>query len=123
MKIAILGASKDKFKYGNIILRDLIKKGYSVYPVNPNENEIENIKVFNSIEELPEDTEVAVLVLPPLIGLKEIKKAVDKKIKKFYLQPGTVSKDITDYLDKHPEVKYKKGCVMVDTSLRNRIEF
>ena len=39
--IALIGSSNDPRKYGNKILLDLTKKGYTVYPVNKKEKEIE----------------------------------------------------------------------------------
>ncbi len=40
-RIALVGASKNPAKYGNIILKDLLSKGFEVLPVNPNYDEIE----------------------------------------------------------------------------------
>ena len=34
-RIAVVGASNDPEKYGNIIVRNLAAKGYTVLPVNP----------------------------------------------------------------------------------------
>ncbi|MCX7795383.1 MAG: CoA-binding protein, partial [bacterium] len=34
-KIAIVGATIDQKKFGNIVLKDLLKKGFQVIPVNP----------------------------------------------------------------------------------------
>ncbi|PHJ12594.1 CoA-binding protein, partial [Fervidobacterium sp. SC_NGM5_G05] len=35
-KIAIIGATTNPNKFGNIVLKDLRKKGFEVYPVSPN---------------------------------------------------------------------------------------
>ncbi|HOH29832.1 MAG TPA: CoA-binding protein, partial [Candidatus Hydrogenedentes bacterium] len=39
--IAIVGASRDRTKYGNKAVRAFIQGGWTVYPVNRRENEIE----------------------------------------------------------------------------------
>ena len=44
--IALIGSSNDPRKYGNKILLDLTKKGYTVYPVNKKEKEIEGLKAY-----------------------------------------------------------------------------
>jgi predicted CoA-binding protein len=41
MKIVVIGASNDSEKFGNIIVKDLLKKGHTVVPVNPKEQNIE----------------------------------------------------------------------------------
>ncbi len=35
-KIAVIGASRSNKKYGNMLYMELVKKGYEVFPVNPN---------------------------------------------------------------------------------------
>jgi predicted CoA-binding protein len=49
--VAIIGASNDRRKYGNKAVRAYLQQGYSVYPVNPNELQIENLPVFKSIRD------------------------------------------------------------------------
>ena len=43
-RIAVVGASNDPAKYGNVIVRNLHGKGYAVLPVNPKEREIADRK-------------------------------------------------------------------------------
>ena len=65
--ITFIGASKDPMKWGFIILTNLINGGFEgkIYPVNPRESEILNLKVYHSIDEVPEVTDLAVIVTPP----------------------------------------------------------
>ncbi|AAL80867.1 hypothetical protein PFDSM3638_03710 [Pyrococcus furiosus DSM 3638] len=65
-KIALVGAIPE---YRNIILKDLLRKGFEVLPVNPKYDEIEGIKCYKSVKELPRDVDVIVFVVPPKIGL------------------------------------------------------
>ena len=37
--IAVAGVSRKKQKFGNAIYKELTKRGYNVYPVNPNLDE------------------------------------------------------------------------------------
>ena len=39
--IAVVGATDDPSKYGNVIYRDLKKKGFVVHPVNPNRSQVD----------------------------------------------------------------------------------
>jgi len=51
--IAIIGASKDRNKYGNKCVRAYIQGGYEVYPVNPHANDIEGLRVYRKLSEVP----------------------------------------------------------------------
>lgn len=56
-KIAVVGASRNPRKYGNIIYRRLKEKGYHAIPINPFADEIDGDKCTSSIAELnPQDT-------------------------------------------------------------------
>ncbi len=88
-RIALVGASKNPTKYGNIILKDLLGKGFEVLPVNPNYDEIEGLKCYRSVGgELPKDVDVIVFVVPPKVGLQVAKEAVEVGFKKLWFQPG-----------------------------------
>ncbi|WP_448516179.1 CoA-binding protein [Pseudothermotoga sp.] len=115
-KIAVVGASEDRSKYGNKIVRDLLSKGFSVYPVNPKSESIEGVKCYRDIEELPRDVELIVFVVPPEVGIQVADKAIKLGFKRLWFQPGAGSKQIED-LVKNNGVEYSIGrCIMVETS-------
>ena len=51
--VVIIGASSDRSKFGNKSVRAHAQTGYTVYPVNPKGGEIEGLKVYRSLAELP----------------------------------------------------------------------
>ncbi len=101
MKIAIIGASKDRMKFGNKAVRAYKQKDHVVFPINPHEKEIEGLICYGTVLEIPLDVDVASIYLPPEIGLKVIEDIVKKGIKKVYLNPGSESKDIIKKLKKN----------------------
>jgi len=115
-KIAVVGASKNPRKYGNIIVKDLKSKGFEVYPVNPKYDEIEGLKCYKSVKDLPKDVDVIVFVLPPQIGLQVAKEAIDAGFKRLWFQPGAESEEIKEFLSqKNVEYSFNR-CIMVETS-------
>ena len=115
-KIAIVGASKDPKKYGNIILKDLASKGFEVYPINPKYEEIDGIKCYKSVKELPKEIDVIVFVLPPKIGLQVAKEAIEAGFRRLWFQPGAESEEIRKFLENN-NVEYSfDRCIMVETS-------
>ncbi|MGB9789988.1 MAG: CoA-binding protein [Thermotoga caldifontis] len=118
-KIAIVGASEDRRKYGNKIVRDLLSKGFEVYPVNLRSETIEGIRCYRDVEELPKDIDLIVFVVPPEIGIQVAEKAIKMGFKRLWFQPGAGSKQIED-LVKNNGVEYSIGrCIMIETSYRN----
>ena len=64
--VAVVGASNNPKKFGNIILRNILESGFRgrVYPVNPKERVIEGLDCVDSIPNLKEAVDVAVIVIP-----------------------------------------------------------
>ena len=63
--IVVIGGSNNTHKPGGAIVRNLINGGFvgTLRIVNPKEDEVQGIKVFHDITELP-PTEMAILVIP-----------------------------------------------------------
>lgn len=115
-KIALVGATRNPEKFGYIILKDLTKKGFELFPVSPNYDEIDGIKVYKNIEELPSDVELIVFVVPPHIGLGELKKAYNKGFRRFWFQPGAESQEIIEYSKTLNDAEFSFiKCIMVMT--------
>ena len=69
VKIALVGASNDKSKFGNRIYRDLKNKGYNVVPINPKDEKIEGDKAYTSIEMMEDLPDIVNFVVPPPIAM------------------------------------------------------
>ncbi|MEQ8193161.1 MAG: acetate--CoA ligase family protein [Rhodospirillales bacterium] len=65
--VAVVGASPEATSVRGRALGNLINSGYAgkIYPINPSHEEILGLKVYPSIESLPEPVDVAVIVIPP----------------------------------------------------------
>ncbi len=122
--IVLIGASANKSKYGNIILNDLLSKGYIVFPVHPALENIDGLKVFKTPEEISEDIDLFVFVIPSLAGLEVTKRLYSKGHRKFWYQPGAESNEISEFLKGDPLVKFSTiSCIMVKTSEEGDLVF
>ena len=54
-KLAIVGVSRNKKKFGYLVFRDLKARGYEVCPVNPNTDKINGDLCYKSVKDLPAD--------------------------------------------------------------------
>lgn len=116
--VALVGASNDSTKYGNIIFKDLKSKGYTIYPVNPKATSVEGVTAIHSLAEIKEKTDVELLiyVIPPKMTLESLQIAKDLGYKKVWLQPGAADAAVAEFLDTY-NLQYIIGaCVMVESN-------
>ncbi len=115
VKIALIGATNDSTKYGNIIYRDLKNKNYSIYGINPKATTIDGDRAYHTIEELGFIPDILNIVIPPSIALPLIKNAIQSGYDNFWLQPGAESEEIITLLEESGKNFLAHACVMVET--------
>jgi len=98
--IAILGASKERSKFGNKCVRAYSDAGYKIFPINLKEKEIEGLKCYKSVLDVPGNIDIASVYILPAIGLKVADEIIKKGIGKVYLNPGSESERIISKLHK-----------------------
>lgn len=64
--VAVVGASNDTAKIGHAVLRNLLDAGFAgpLYPVNPAVRHVAGVPAHASIEDIPDDVDLAVLAVP-----------------------------------------------------------
>ncbi|GHE08075.1 bifunctional acetate--CoA ligase family protein/GNAT family N-acetyltransferase [Klenkia taihuensis] len=64
--VAVVGASNDTAKIGHAVLRNLLDAGFAgpIYPVNPAVRHVAGVPAHASIEDIPDDVDLAVLAVP-----------------------------------------------------------
>jgi len=89
--VAVIGASSDRRKFGNRAVRAFVRQGYTVIPINPHEAEIEGLKVYQSILDVPGPVDMASFYLPPDVGEQVIEDVAKKGVAEVWLNPGSES--------------------------------
>ncbi|HEY6214723.1 MAG TPA: CoA-binding protein [Vicinamibacterales bacterium] len=89
--VAVIGASNDRRKFGNRALRAFREQGNTVIPINPHETEVEGIKTYRSVLDVPGTIDMATFYVPPDIGEQVIEDIAQKKIPEVWLNPGAES--------------------------------
>ncbi|MCX7858264.1 MAG: acetate--CoA ligase family protein [Deltaproteobacteria bacterium] len=91
--IAVIGASNTEGKLGWNVFHNLLTHGYKgrLYPVNPNSKEIQGVKSFSSISDVPEKVDVAVLLVPADQTLQTIDECTRLGIKHFVIESAGFS--------------------------------
>ena len=96
---AVAGASKNRAKYGNKVLRCYQQHGREVYAVNPHEREIEGAACFASVSALPSDVAALSVITPPAVTERIVREAAQRGIGKLWMQPGAESAEAIDLAD------------------------
>src|SRR5712672_3165530 len=89
--VAVIGASNDRHKFGNRAVRAFRQQGYTVVPINPHEAEVEGLKSYASVLDVPGTIDMASIYLPPEIGEQVIDDIARKGIPEVWLNPGAES--------------------------------
>lgn len=89
----VVGASANRHKYGNKILRCYQQHGKTVVPVNPSEAEIEGVACAAKIGDLPAEVESISMITPPAVTAQLVPLAIEKGIKNIWMQPGAEHPD------------------------------
>jgi len=112
-KIAVVGVSRDRNKFGNIAYRNLRDKGYHVLAVNPNIDRVEGEPCYPSLAALPEAVGGVVIVVPPRETEKVVREAEAAGIRRVWLQPGAESPGAIAFCESHGLAVVHGECIMM----------
>ena len=116
---AVVGSFRNESKYAYKILKDLIKKGHEVFPVNPNLSEVEGRKCYKKLADIPSKVDVVDIVTPPPVTEKIVRECLENSIKRVWLQPGAESEDAVRFCrDNGIDVVYGI-CLMLESEYRS----
>ena len=88
---AVVGASQNRSKYGNKVLRAYLQAGRRVYAVNPNVDEVEGQPCYPDLASLPEPVHGVSIVTPPAVTEKVVEQAAAAGVRHLWMQPGAES--------------------------------
>ncbi|HNQ23426.1 MAG TPA: CoA-binding protein [Phycisphaerae bacterium] len=92
--VAVVGASADRAKYSNKSVRAHLQEGWDVYPVNPKGGQIEGLRGWASLAEIPVRPDRVTLYLPPAAGIKLLPQIARAKPGEFFVNPGAESEEL-----------------------------
>lgn len=73
--VAVIGASDTPGKVGYIIVSNMISGGYKgkIYPVNPKSGEIQGLKAYKNIKDIPEKVDLVIMSIPAAFVNESVK--------------------------------------------------
>ena len=90
-RFAVVGASTDREKYGNKVLRVYQQNKLEVVPINPKADEVEGLKAYPDLASVPGEIDGVSIITPPKVTEHVVAEAVKRGIKNIWMQPGAES--------------------------------
>ncbi|MBI1754180.1 MAG: CoA-binding protein [Acidobacteria bacterium] len=88
---AVVGASADRAKFGNKVLRCYQQHGKEVYPINPKAPEVEGLRAYPSLAALPVKVPCVSVITPPAATEQVVREAAAAGARHIWMQPGAES--------------------------------
>ena len=88
---AVAGASQDRRKYGNKVLRAYLQRNRAVHPINPNAEMVEGLVAFSDLAAVSETVHGVSIVTPPRVTEQIVMQAAELGIRHLWMQPGSDS--------------------------------
>jgi len=117
-RIAVTGVSRSPQNHGsNVVYQRLKERGYEVFPVNPNTDEVEGDKSFPSLRSIPDSVEAVVIGTRPERALDTMRECEELGIKQVWMHrafgTGSVSKEAAEFGRQHGLTVIDGGCPLM----------
>ena len=100
MRVAVIGASEDRAKFGNKAVRALRHAGHEVVPINPRcaraADRIEGLRAYGSVVDVPGAVDVATLYVHPAVGEEVLREIAAKGVAELWVNPGAESDSLLE---------------------------
>jgi uncharacterized protein len=110
---AVVGASDDRSKFGNICFRALKRHGKNAIPVNKKATEVEGETAYPTLADVPEHVDRVLIVVPPVQGEAVVREADEAGIDSVWFQPGAESVAALAYCEAHGMVAISGRCILM----------
>lgn len=92
--VAVIGASRNRMKFGNRALRAYERQGFTVIAINPNESEVEGHQTYASVLDVPGPIDMATVYVPPRHGVRIMEQLAQKGVPEVWLNPGADAPEV-----------------------------
>jgi len=112
-KIAIAGVSRNPKKFGGSVFRELKEKGFELFPINQNADEIQGIKCYKSVSDLPEDVKHLFIVTPKASTADVAGEAISKGMNMIWIQQYSDTPEAVEAIQQAGIPLIHKKCILM----------
>ena len=123
-KLAIVGASRNPKKFGRVVYDTLKQKGFKVYGVNPNSENLNGDICYKNIASLPAEVDRIYIVTPPEKTAENVRLALDKGFRNIWIQQRSDTGEALDMVkDKDVNLIYNQCILMYASPVKGAHKF
>lgn len=111
--LAVVGVSRKGQKFGNMAFRELKKKEYQVFAVNPNAEEIEGERCYPGLKALPKEVGGVLIVVPPEQTEQVVRDAAEAGIRRVWMQQGAESESAIRFCEEEGISAVHGECILM----------
>ena len=112
-QLAIAGVSRNSKKFGRQVYEHLKERGFRLYPVNPNMEELDGEVCYKSIHDLPGEVDRIYIVTPPGQAAGSVKQSLDRGIRNIWIQRRSDTSEALELLkDQDVDLIHNK-CILM----------
>ena len=113
-RIAVTGVSREADHGGNVVYKRLRERGYEVFPVNPNADEVEGDACYHDLRSIPGGVEGVVIATKPEVADETMRECAELGIERVWMHRGpgrgSVSEAAASYGREHGIAVIDGGC-------------
>ena len=114
-RVAVTGVSREAGDHGsNVVYQRLRDRGYEVFPINPNADEVEGDRAYHGLAEIPGGVDAVVIATRPERAEETMRECIELGIRQVWMHRGpgggSVSKTAADLGRSHGIVVIDGGC-------------
>ena len=117
-RVAVTGVSRTPANHGsNVVYKRLRERGYEVFAVNPNADQVEGDRCYPDLRSIPGGVEVVVIATRPETAESTMRECAELGIKHVWMHrlmgAGSVSQAATEYGRQHGITVIDGGCPLM----------
>ncbi len=112
-RVAVAGVSRDPKKFGHLVFKQLKEKGFEVYPINPESDQIGGVQCFHSVSALPLNVHSLLIITPKKQTKSVVTEAVAKGIDNIWIQQMSDTPEAIELAMSHPINLVTGECILM----------
>ena len=112
--VAVVGASQKAWRDSNSIARFLVRKGYTVYPVNPKYDEVDGAQCYPDVKSIPASIDIVDVFRQSSAVPEVVEDAVNAGAKTIWLQFGVIHEQAAERAEQAGLQVVMDRCIAVE---------
>lgn len=110
---AFIGLSRDPKKFSRTVFKELLAKGFDIYPVNPKMDDVEGVKCYHDVADLPDTVRHGLFMTPKSNTAGAVENAVHHGFHHIWIQQGAETREAVEIARQNGVKLVHGACIMM----------